>query len=159
MIRMLLLLCAGLFLTLQIGGQDRGQMRFGLMEAANAPVRVAVPVAEDSAPVDAAVLAVAAEPAAEAAVVPVAFGTGQPVMQAAPADVAPAETVTVRYVSGQSVNVRAGPSTQDAVVDRLRRGEAVTLVGVEDNGWARIRVEGDGIDGFMSMSFLSDTAP
>ncbi|MDO9639540.1 MAG: SH3 domain-containing protein [Pseudotabrizicola sp.] len=162
MIRMLLLLCAGLFLTLQIGGQDRGQKRLGLVEAANAPVRVALPVVEDSAPLGAA---------AEAAVMPVSFGTAQPVMmQSAPADVAQvsenaADTgatvtgATVRYVSAQAVNVRVGPSTRDAVMDTLRRGEAVTVVGVESNGWARVRVEGDGIDGFMSMSFLSDTAP
>jgi uncharacterized protein YgiM (DUF1202 family) len=56
------------------------------------------------------------------------------------------------------VNVRGGPSTQDAVVGRLTRGEAVMVVWVEDNGWARIRVEGDGIDGYMAMDFLTDTA-
>ena len=168
MIRMLLLLCAGLFLTLQIGGQDRGQKRLGLVEAANAPVRVALPVVDDSAPLGAA---------AEAAVMPVSFGTAQPVMvQSVPADVAQVSEdaadigatvntgatvtgATVRYVSAQAVNVRVGPSTRDAVMDTLRRGEAVTVVGVESNGWARVRVEGDGIDGFMSMSFLSDTAP
>lgn len=168
MIRMMLLLCAGIFLTLQIGGQDRGQMRFGLIEAARAPARVAVPVAQDaaqdSAPfgaAEAAPVAVVADPAAQAVIVPVSFGTAQPVMQPVVAQAAPeAETgQTVHYVTGQSVNVRSGPSTRAAVVDRLRRGESVTVVGVEANGWARIRVEGDGIDGFMSMSFLSDTAP
>jgi uncharacterized protein YgiM (DUF1202 family) len=61
------------------------------------------------------------------------------------------------YVSGRSVNVRGGPSTREAVVGRLTRGEAVTVVWVEDNGWARIRVEGDGIDGYMAMDFLTDT--
>ncbi len=33
MIRLLLLLCAGIFITLQVGGKDHGQMRFGLMDA------------------------------------------------------------------------------------------------------------------------------
>ncbi|TGD44844.1 SH3 domain-containing protein [Pseudotabrizicola sediminis] len=170
MIRMLLLLCAGLFLTLQIGGQDKGQMRFGLTEAARTPARVVVPVADETmamdAPSGAAFAAPVASapqtvPAPEEAMVLASFGAAQPIMrQAAP--VTGAETApdgAVWYVTGRSVNVRIGPSTRDDVLGRLTRGEAVTVVAVEDNGWARVRLEGDGVDGFMSMSFLSDSAP
>ena len=70
---------------------------------------------------------------------------------------APAPAAELFYVTARSVNVRSGPSTGDAVIDTLARGEAVSVIWVEDNGWARIRVEGDGIDGYMSMSFLADT--
>jgi len=171
MIRMLLLLCAGLFVTLQVAGEDRGQMRFGLMEAkkeaellAQAPV--AVPQLQDAPAVDEPV-ARAAEvapvlPQNDPRVVPVVFSTQQ-VMTASAAPQAPeraSETLgDVKYVVGRSVNVRSGPSTRNGVVGKLTRGEAVTVVWVEQNGWARVRVEGDGIDGYMSADFLTDKAP
>ena len=63
------------------------------------------------------------------------------------------------YVAGRSVNVRGGPSTNNPVVGRLGRGEAVLVVWVEGNGWARVRVEGDGIDGYISAGLLTDQAP
>ena len=185
MFRLTILLCATLFLSLQILGEDRGQMRMGLVEAE----KNAALIAEQSkaAPQSAAVIEVAAQsnvitparpaqdaPAQTDGVVSVAFSPSplvvtnprpQPAEQIGAgnaqatleATLAPQEGA-VKYVSGRSVNVRGGPSTQDAVVGRLTRGEAVTIVWIEDNGWARIRVEGDGIDGFMSMDFLSDAA-
>ncbi|WP_103332437.1 SH3 domain-containing protein [Pseudotabrizicola formosa] len=180
MIRMLLVLCAGLYLTLQIGGQDKGQMRFGLAEAARAPARdVAAPseamATEERVNRPSATGAAFAEPAtlppqtpapSDAAVIPVTFGTSQPIMQPravqARSDAATTPSATdgkLWYVTGRSVNVRSGPSTRNEVLGRLTRGEAVTVVAMEDNGWARVRMEGDGIDGFMSMSFLSDSAP
>lgn len=178
MIRLLMLLCAGLFLTLQIGGADRGQTRFGLMAAANAPATV-VPsgpqslneIRTDAGPAqaDAALVETAsALPVATPAVLPVGYTAGtqlvtdaaQPALSDAQApDLAASQDAPLKYVQGRSVNVRSGPSTSDPVVGRLGRGEAVTVVWVEDNGWARVLVEGDGIDGFMSMAFLGDTAP
>ena len=61
------------------------------------------------------------------------------------------------YVTGNRVNLRAGPSTNDAVVGSVVRGQAVQLLSFESNGWAQIRV--DGVDGpvFMSGDFLSET--
>ncbi len=159
MIRMLLLLCAGIFVTLQVGGQDRGQQRFGLMAAERTPAAPAVvaPVVDEP---------VTRMAAAEAAPAPmqVVFAPAQPVISPAVQTerVVQAETAAfvdsdeVMYVTGRSVNVRSGPSTQNGVVGRLTRGEAVSVVSVEPNGWARVRIEGDGIDGFMSMSFLAD---
>ncbi|NEX45905.1 SH3 domain-containing protein [Pseudotabrizicola algicola] len=176
MIRMLLLLCAGIYVTLQVGGQDRGQLRFGLMEAPDKPAPFT--------PVDAAVTtSVAAAPApvaAEAAVMPVVFAPAQAaavtpvVAEAAEARLQPEPAVqrvqaevpvaaqadsgaAVMYVTGRSVNVRSGPSTRNAVVGRLTRGEAVTVVSDDGNGWARVRIEGDGIDGFMATSFLAES--
>lgn len=147
MLRLLLLLFVGMFATWQIAGADRGQKRFGLMAAETAP---------DPAPV-----VVAAPPAApEPPPVQAVFTPPTPVMTT-PVVPEPTQTaeaaVDLFYVSGQSVNVRSGPSTQDAVIGSLTRGEAVSVIRVEANGWAQIRVEGDGIDGFMSMDFLTDT--
>ena len=162
MIRMLLLLCAGIFVTLQVGGQDRGQVRFGLMETARAP-------APATTEADAPQMLMAAEASTAPPPMQVVFAPAQPVVSPAvtPAvipqeRVLQAETAAfvdsseVMYVTGRAVNVRSGPSTRDGVVGRVTRGEQVSVVSVETNGWARVRIEGDGVDGYMAMNFLSD---
>ena len=58
-------------------------------------------------------------------------------------------------VMAEAVNVRSGPSTGDGVAGRLVRGDEVMLVGPEQDGWVQVRVEGDGIDGFVAARFLS----
>ena len=63
--------------------------------------------------------------------------------------------VDVRNITAASVNVRGGPSTSFEVVDRLSRGEQVEVVEISDNGWARVRIQGDGVEGWMSAKFLS----
>lgn len=167
MIRLLLLLCAGLFLTLQFAGEDRGQKRLGQLlaeeeaaELAQAQALAAAKQAQE--PED---LPPAAEALSEQAqVVQVSFAPQQPLitadaLPASPDSVAADTLGSVKFVNGRSVNVRSGPSTRDGIVGKLTRGEAVTVVWVEDNGWARIRVEGDGVDGFVSMELLADAAP
>ena len=67
------------------------------------------------------------------------------------------EEKIVLYVTGSRVNLRAGPSTSDAVLGRVSRGDAVELVDYESNGWARIRVAGLSDDDFMSGDFLTDS--
>ena len=171
MIRLTLLLLAGMFATLQIGGRDNGQMRFGLVEAEKeAALARSIAVSTDAAQT-------VAQNDNILPAEPVVIGTATPVVEVAfaPAKVvAPAETDAattktaarkterlgeIRYVSGRSVNVRSGPSTRDTVVDKLARGDEVSVVWVEDNGWARIRIEGDGIEGYMSADFLTENAP
>lgn len=171
MLRWTILLCAGLFLTLQLAGEDRGQKRMGILQG------------ELDALADQNKLARASEPEVVArtepaprkqkpAAVEVVFSakpalvTPQPVSaEPAPAEVIVASASSANaegqlmYVSGRSVNVRGGPSTRNPVVGKLVRGDAVMMVWAEDNGWARIRIEGDGIDGYMSMDFLTDTPP
>jgi uncharacterized protein YgiM (DUF1202 family) len=71
----------------------------------------------------------------------------------------PAAEGEIWYVDGNSVNVRAGPSTDDEVVGKLSRGEATLLVSREGEDWARIRIEGDGIEGYVATRFLSPEAP
>lgn len=59
----------------------------------------------------------------------------------------------VWLVSATSVNVRQGPSTDTSVVGKLANGEAVTVVSVEGD-WARIMIEGDGLEGYVAARFL-----
>lgn len=63
------------------------------------------------------------------------------------------------YVAGSSLNVRSGPSTNDDVVGKLSRGEATLVVWREGEDWARIRIEGDGIEGYVAMRFLTPDVP
>ncbi|MFN3936519.1 MAG: SH3 domain-containing protein [Gemmobacter sp.] len=61
-----------------------------------------------------------------------------------------------RRVNTAAANVRAGPSTEFSVVGRVTRGEVVEVVAVDPAGWARIRSEGDGIEGWVAMRLLTD---
>jgi uncharacterized protein YgiM (DUF1202 family) len=70
-----------------------------------------------------------------------------------------ARALPTMYVSSRSVNVRQGPSTDYEVVDRLTHAEAVTVVSPEQDGWVQIRIEGDGIEGFIAARLLADTDP
>jgi len=60
------------------------------------------------------------------------------------------------YVTGSSVNVRSGPSTDYRVVGRVVRGDSVELVSQEIDGWAEIRVLGTEDTGFMAARFLAE---
>jgi len=163
MIRLLLLLGFGLYFGMLVLGEDRGQLRFGLLEAereaeaaAAAPVAVLV-----AAPAEAAPAPVAGP------VVMSGFAPAAPLIrpQAAPAPepvvvVAAAEPATpagrVHRVTGIALNVRGGPSTDFGVIGGLRQGDEVLVVGLEADGWARILVEGDGIEGYVALRFLED---
>jgi hypothetical protein len=58
-------------------------------------------------------------------------------------------------VTGTSVNLRAGPSTGDAVLDALTRGARAELIAASDDGWAQIRTVETGTVGYMADRFLS----
>lgn len=94
---------------------------------------------EDGAAVDAAVAEATAEPAPPAAPAP-AGGT-------------------IWYVTADSVNVRAEPSTEAEVLDRLGNGEAALLVAAVDSEWGRIVIQGDGVEGYVALRYLSPTFP
>ena len=189
MLRLTFLLCSGLFLVMLLGGRDFGQLRPGLAEAAAeakaVPVAAAVPAVETAAlaPDAAAVVPDLAMPVAVATVVVAPVTANPVVVTVAPAPVvepagtgvftlatyadAPDATVTpeasadgeIWYVAGTSLNVRSGPSTDDAVVGKLKRGEAMLVVAREGDEWARIRIEGDGIEGYVATRFLSAEVP
>ncbi len=170
MFKLLTLLAAGMFLTLLIGGEDRGQMRQGLGVTADPAKRPVMRTAEAPAipEVALATFATAKVEAAKPVSPPIAgsFVVMETEKTAAvtPSPKAPAEMIEapvlpIMYVSSRSVNVRGGPSTDYEVVGRLTRAEAVTVVSPEKDGWVQIRIEGDGIDGFIAARLLSETDP
>ncbi|MDT8854497.1 SH3 domain-containing protein [Paracoccaceae bacterium Fryx2] len=157
MLRLTALLCVTMFLTLLIGGRDYGQQRPGL--AAALLTAVDAPAAQPVAPPDAVqdVVPAAYLPRSPQVVTP---QIPAPVFVATPAPAPAAAATPVWYVTAGAVNVREGPSTDYAVVGRLTRGEAALVVWHEDDGWARIRIEGDGIEGFVATRFLApESAP
>lgn len=157
MFRLVFLLCAGLFLALLIGGQDRGQVRFGLMSAPE-DVQPAVVLTEEPAPVE--VTAAAFAPAKPVMVAPAPDTTPQttPVVVEAVAAETPAIEGAIFYIDAKSVNVRSGPGKSNPVVARLTRDEAVLVISQtdEENGWSLIRIEGDGVEGYVATQLLRE---
>lgn len=172
MFKWLILLGVGLYGAFLIGGEDRGQLRAGLREqpAPTAPVVAALAErAPEVAPPP------VAEPPPEAVVQilpqqpirilpppePVAQEIPMEVSLAMPAEEAEATppNTQLRWVSVDRANVRNGPSRNASVAGRVEGGEAVLVLWVEESGWARIRVEGDGVDGFVHTSLLTDQDP
>ena len=82
---------------------------------------------------------------------------GQTPAAAPSEDLAGAPTDTL-YITGNSVNFRAGPTSADAVVGKLSRGQMVTAIGERSGDWVEIR-DGDGRSGFISAQFLSASRP
>jgi hypothetical protein len=185
MFKLTALLCAAMFAVFLIAGEDRGQLRPGLANAARVAVESPAPAADpapivvaadpapdlaaaDLAPADLApvetpvtvepVTSPETETAIEETVFSLAnYGDNPPADPATdPAAASSDNVVTVGYVDAEEVNVREGPGTDNPVLTRLNRGEAVTIVATDAaSGWARIRIEGDGIEGFMSMDYLA----
>lgn len=60
-----------------------------------------------------------------------------------------------RRVVANSINVRGGPSTGFEVVGRLARDEEVEVIEASDAGWMRIRIQGDGVEGWVAARLLS----
>lgn len=58
------------------------------------------------------------------------------------------------HVSGNRVNMRAGPSTGDRVVAVLEAGTPVEALGPTDGPWVNIRIP-DGRSGYVSGQFLA----
>ena len=71
---------------------------------------------------------------------------------------AAAEPVALRIgrIIGSTVNVREGPSAKSAVLGRLARDEQVTVILTDGSGWSLVRIEGDGIEGYIATRYLSD---
>ena len=176
MIKLTALLAVGMFLTLLIGGEDNGQTRQGLVGVTTTPA-IERPVLHQASAVPTAQTPTKPEPKEDlllasfspvivqprpASTIPGAFTvTGDPVAAVEPVtpQAAPAVAMPIMYVSGRSVNVRGGPSTDYEVVGRLSRAEAVTVLSAAEDGWVRISIEGDGLEGFIAARLLSDTDP
>lgn len=160
MLRLTILLLAAMFVTALVGGRDYGQMRPGLMAAATAPARQEPAPAAVPEPTESDVVAVAYTPPEPVQTTPQIVTLVQPAPTEAP-DAMPVAladeggAMDVLYVNARAVNVREGPSTDYGIIGTLSQGEAATLVWEEPNGWARIRIEGDGIEGFVAMRLLT----
>lgn len=177
MFKLTLVLCATLFLVMLIGGDNGGQLRPGLAAATVASVPEPTPVvAEVADPVIEEQPALADQAPATTPVV-MAAPTAAPVVSDQPeaeaevfslatfADPATAPTETpatptsaggdLAVVSARAVNVRSGPGTDFDILTRLGQGEAVTRIGDAGNGWALIRIEGDGVEGYVSTDYLA----
>ena len=166
MIRLFGLLCIGIFVTLLIAGEDHGQKRYGLMladqqaAAAVAPVAETTPVDEVKAvfipaqpviqPIEAAVRTAVAAATATAATDP---GAAQP-DHTLPAPEIPGGTLFT--VAARGANVRQGPGMRFAVLDSLTVGEQVLVIAQDPptDGWSRVRLEGDGVEGFIATKLL-----
>lgn len=156
---------AGLFLILSIWGD-------GDLRASRRPAPQPQPAATDAGAGPPPVEPVASAPAVLEPVVQAATQTPQqvqrypgPALRPSPEHGArtPEPAVVagggpVMYVTGNRVNVRAGPSTGDRVVTALRRGAAVAALGPADAEWVNIR-DADGRVGYVSARFLSSSPP
>lgn len=78
------------------------------------------------------------------------------IIEAPPAPPAPPPPETAR-VTGSSLNVRGEPSTEAAVVGKLKRGERVE-VGGSQGDWLRVRLA-DGRAGWVAARFVARDAP
>ena len=65
----------------------------------------------------------------------------------------------LQYVLGDTVNVRAGPSASTDSLTRLDRGEAVQVLPSDTPGWSKVRLQGDGLEGYVASRFLGDPPP
>ena len=164
MIRLILLLCAGLYFGLLVLGEDHGQKRYGLMVADQqpepAPLLQPVPeVVKDVVFIPARTVM---EPTMVAAA-PVEPPVAAPLVTVAAADTsAPLPEPEIPggvlfTVASNQVNVREGPGKTFPVVGGLTKGEQVLVV-LEENpidGWSKVRLEGDGIEGYIASRLLT----
>lgn len=142
----------GLYGAAVLYGRDDGALRAGLVADSG---EIAVPTRADSVPqsLPAAVLRLADSPL-EGPSHPVVIGAAQPVV-APVAEVAPPEAAGAwRSVRVSSANVRGGPSTGYGVIGRVTLGEEVEVVDMA-NGWVHIRIQGDGVDGWVVERLLA----
>lgn len=72
----------------------------------------------------------------------------------APTDPNPAPAPQRAMVTGTSVNLRAGPSTSNAVVGRVDFGQVLSLTGPFENGWAGVINPTTGQEAYMASRFL-----
>lgn len=145
---------AGCFLVLSIWGHDAPPDP----NAPKAAPETAMAAASPAGLADPAKMA-AASPLAAPSITPVAVASKMPgpALRPSPASLqAPAQLAGGQLweVTANRLNVRAGPSTGQGVVDQLTRGEQVLVVSDSGADWVRIRIEGDGVEGWVARRLL-----
>ena len=89
---------------------------------------------------------------------PTIIGMAQPIPEPVAEVVLPVAieaSGSYRSVQVAGANVRGGPSTNHGVIGRVTMGEEVEVVENAGNGWVRVRIQGDGVDGWMAERLLS----
>ncbi len=71
----------------------------------------------------------------------------------------PRTVYPIWFVTGQRVNVRQGPSTDFIVMGSVVYGEAAEVIADSGGEWVKIRIEGDGVEGFIARRFMSEVEP
>ncbi|RVT82315.1 SH3 domain-containing protein [Rhodobacteraceae bacterium CCMM004] len=66
-----------------------------------------------------------------------------------------ARTPEMWEVTGNRVNLRAGPSTGTAVLGQVVRGDTARVLDRRDDGWLRIQVSETGLDAYIFGDFLA----
>ena len=152
-------------LTLFLGGSIWAAMAF-------AP-ELDEPVFTEVAPEPAPVVVATAEPEAAptpevtraAMITPVTVMTPvvapEPEPEPVVAEVAPEPEPEriIWYVTGSRVNVREGPSTDYTVLGKVLYGDAAEIISDPDAEWVKIRIEGDGVEGYIAKRFMTDVDP
>ncbi|PHQ99430.1 MAG: hypothetical protein COB39_03500 [Marinosulfonomonas sp.] len=92
-------------------------------------------------------------------VAPVVVSTPEPVAVAVVSIPEPAPERIIWFVTGSRVNVRGGPSTNYEVLGKVVYGEAAEIISDPDADWVKIRIEGDGVEGFIMKRFMTDVDP
>ena len=166
MFRYLVFFGATFYLALLIGGEDRGQQRMGLTGAYDVALAPSLPSPETETEPE-STTQTAAAPAAPADTLRILPAPEQATIQPASLSGTASEptfndfnnaTVTLRFITAEAANVRDAASRTGSVIDRVERGEIVQVV-EEVGDWVHIRIEGDGIDGFVHRRLISTDAP
>jgi hypothetical protein len=157
MFKYLLFLSATFYLTLLLAGQDNGQQRMGLRGAYDIALPPPpAPPAESDAPET--IAAVPQPPTDTLRILPI------PTVQPTSLTPEPAfidvntPTVTLRIITADAANVRDAASRTGTVIGRLENGEIVQVLGTSGD-WVHVRLEGDGIDGFVHRRLISTEPP
>ncbi len=174
MIRLTLILLAGIFATLSVAGRDPGKPAAPGGEVAvtraetdlqdGALRRLAL--GDERGAIARAMTATDRHEAAAAS------GASRPALRRAwgesraeeadlldsgavtPAEAAPAGADMAR-VNAARVNLRAGPSTANQVLDQVVRDQEVRVLETDEDGWARIAVPETGFEAWIFGRFLS----
>lgn len=158
LIKWTLLLCAALFSTMLVLGQDSGQRRLGLVESRNTLSTrntVIAPAVKPAAPLEQTNVSLVFAPAMPLIAPPEKID--EPAAEQA-ASTSTTEPVRM-FVAANRANLRAGPGKEFAVRAKLRRGQAVELVASDlgQGDWVLVRTEA--ARGYISSGLLTNQAP
>lgn len=158
LVKLMVLLVGGFLAVAALYGTAGGPQRNGLLAPPEA-VASTPPAPEtvaDPAPALPATVRRLADTPVTGPLRPVILGEREPVpvMAVTPAPGPGTARLDIRRVTSTSANVRGGPSTEHAVVGRVSLGEEVEVVEQGGNGWLRIRMQGDGVDGWVAARLI-----